>query len=74
MSQEPINYEAVLADLERQKAGIETAIAALRGMNLGGGSGATQSSLGAGRTVDPLDIPSDTFFGLSIAEAVTRAL
>lgn len=77
MDTEPINYEAVIADLEAKKAHIESTISALRaisglgnlgtpiptGPGSGGGSGA-----GNGR------IASDAFFGKSIPEAAVMHL
>lgn len=71
MDTEPINYEAVIADLEAKKAHIESTIAALRAIsglgNLGApppaGPGGGGSGVGNGR------IASDAFFGKSIPEA-----
>lgn len=70
MSTEPINYEAVIADLEAKKAHIESTIAALRAIsglgNLGsvpppGGSG---GPMGNGGKIAP-----DAFLGKSIPDA-----
>jgi len=67
MSTEPINYEAVLADLEARKAQIEGAIAAIRmitsqvGSPLPGGGGST--------TVGP-----SAFLGMSIPDATKKYL
>lgn len=72
MSQEPIDYQAVLDDLERQKAGIQNAIDALRQAISGGAVGSTGAA--TSRPVDPLSIPSDAFFGLSIGEAAKKYL
>lgn len=71
--EQPINYEAVLSDLERQKAAIEKAIDALRQAMSSGTQGASAGAA-VGRPVNPLDIPSDTFFGLSIGEAAKKYL
>lgn len=70
MSSEPINYEAVIADLEAKKAHLETMIAGLRivaGMgNLGiPPSGVSRGAYGG----TDVKIASDAFFGKSIPEA-----
>jgi hypothetical protein len=70
MSTEPINYEAVIADLEAKKAHLETMIAGLRAIaglaNLG-----VPPSGGPGGMTPPSGgkIAPDAFFGKSIPEA-----
>jgi hypothetical protein len=75
MAQEPVDYEAVLTDLQSKRDSLDTAIAAIRAVltsgahvAVGGGSGA------AGRTFDPASIPDDAFFGLSIVEGAKKFL
>jgi hypothetical protein len=67
MSTEPINYEAVIADLEAKKAHLESMIAGLRAV-AGMGSLGTPPSGGPGGTQPSFDgkIASDAFFGKSI--------
>jgi hypothetical protein len=70
MSTNPIDYEAVIADLEAKKTQIESAIQAIRAIaNLG--------SLGIA-AVPPSNsiagIPSDAFLGMSIPEASKKLL
>jgi hypothetical protein len=80
MSTEPINYEAVLADLEAKKSQIEAAINVIRGMLGGtsmgtaGNTQATNATLPAnapslGQVSRPDEIPSGAFHGKSIPEA-----
>jgi hypothetical protein len=70
MSTEPINYEAVIADLEAKKAHLESMIAGLRVVAGMGNLGAPLSG-GPGGGLPPTDgkIASDAFFGKSIPEA-----
>jgi hypothetical protein len=77
VSQEPpINYEAVLNDLERQKADIQNIQKAIDALRLIMSLGTLIGPAGAptARPLDPQDIPSDAFFGLSIGEAAKKYL
>ena len=75
MSQEPIDYEAVLLDLEAKRAAIEAAIAAVRlAVSTGAQVAMGSSATGATRPIDPTSIPGDAFFGLSIGEAAKKYL
>jgi hypothetical protein len=74
VSQEPINYEVVLNDLERQKAAIENAIAALRQAMIALGGQLSAGSAASELPIDPFKIPGDAFFGMSIGEAAKKYL
>lgn len=74
----PIDYAAVLADLEAKRAQIDAAIAVIRPLALGGG-------LPAGAAITPgtgavninsqaAELREDTFFNLSIPEATKKYL
>jgi hypothetical protein len=70
MGTEPINYEAVIEDLEAKKAHLETMIAGLR--SLAGMTGLGTMPPGAGPGSGPSAngrIAADAFFGKSIPEA-----
>jgi hypothetical protein len=68
-----IDYEAVLVDLEGKRDALEAAIAAVRTiMQMGAHIGVAVA--GAGRQVDPQNLPNDAFFGLSIGEAAKKYL
>ena len=68
-----INYEAVLADLEQRRASIEIAIDVIQQL-IGQGitSGPSIGLSEAGATEG--SIPSDFFFGMSIADATRKYL
>ena len=73
MSTEPINYEAVIADLEAKKAQLEATITMLRAL---GGLGAISAPppSGGGGVATSTHIASDAFFGKSIPEAAVTIL
>ena len=72
MSDQPINYEAVLADLEARKAQIESAIAGIRVML---GQSGTSPSGGPGGGGYVGGTPAhDAFIGMSIPEAAKKHL
>jgi hypothetical protein len=73
MSDQPINYEAVLADLETKKAQIEAAIAGIRTLlGQASGSGPTGGPGGGGYVGGA---PAhDAFIGMSIPEAAKKHL
>lgn len=72
MSTEPINYEAVIADLEAKIAQLQSAVAAIRAIaSIGGLSPANP------QTPPPTpagSIPSDAFLGMSITDATKKLL
>lgn len=70
MSTEPINYDAVIADLEAKKAHLESTIAALRAIaGLGNlGMNPTPNGPGSGAS-DNGKIAPDAFLGKSIPDA-----
>jgi len=71
MSDQPINYEAVLADLKARRSQLDSAIAAIEGITgqIGGPSGGP----GGGTYVGGM--PShDAFIGMSIPEAAKKHL
>ena len=68
MSTEPINYEAVLADLEARKAQLESAIAAIKMIGAQGG-GLGPNGGGGSTTVGPSD-----YLAMSIPEATKKYL
>ena len=74
MSDQPINYEAVLADLEARKAQLEATIAGIRllvgqpGIGPGGGPTSGGSSYSGGAPAH------DAFIGMSIPEAAKKHL
>jgi hypothetical protein len=77
MSTEPINYEAVIADLEAKKAHIESTIAALRvisGMSGLGIAPPPGSPLGGGSAITGTKPAADAFLGKSIPEAAKMYL
>lgn len=77
MATPPIDYEAVLADLESKKAHLESAIAAIRaiaGMSgLGGSPNPNTPGGGGGGVVNGKPAP-DAFLGKSIPEAARMTL
>jgi hypothetical protein len=66
MSTEPVNYEAVLADLEAKKAQIDAAIAAIRAL---AGIGTASPNQGASQGLEP-----HSFLGMSIPDATKKYL
>jgi hypothetical protein len=66
MSTEPVNYDAVLADLEARKAQLEAAIAAIKMIAAQGGTAGPHSS---GPNVGP-----SAYLGISIADAAKMHL
>jgi hypothetical protein len=73
MSDQPINYEAVLADLEARKAQIEAAISGVRLMLGQAVSGPTGGPTGGGS--HSWGVPAhDAFIGMSIPEAAKKHL
>ncbi len=72
-STEPIDYEAVLGDLEAKRAALDGAIVAIRQMLAAGANSGTAGGVTV-RQVDPENIPNDAFFGLSIGEAAKKYL
>jgi hypothetical protein len=76
MGTQPIDYEAVIADLESKKAHIETMIAGMRviaGMGGLGGPTAPSNPTGGGSIVNGKPAP-DAFLGKSIPEAAKMYL
>jgi hypothetical protein len=73
MSTEPINYEAVIADLEAKKAQLDATINMLRAL---GGLGAIGSPTptGGGSPNTGGNFASDAFFGKSIPDATVTIL
>lgn len=73
MSDQPINYEAVLADLEARKAQLEAAISGIRLMlgQPGTGPGGGPSGGGSYSGMTPAH---DAFIGMSIPEAAKKHL
>jgi hypothetical protein len=80
---QPINIDAVIADLEVKKAAIENAIQALKALYPTGGDASLSAILGpvsptggsATVAVAPENIPDGAFFGMrSIAEAAKKYL
>src|SRR4051812_35637611 len=72
MAQEPVNYEAVLADLPAKRDSLDAAIAAieqLKGVGQMSGDGGAPA-----KPIDPSSIPDDAFFGLSVVEATKKYL
>src|SRR5437588_11912346 len=72
MSDQPINYEAVLADLETRKAQIEAAIAGIKVMLGQSGAGPTGPTGGGAYT--GMTPAHDAFIGMSIPEAAKKHL
>jgi hypothetical protein len=74
---QPLDIEAVVADLEAKKAAIDNAIQALRALYPAGADGAALSAIAGvvARPVEPDKIPSDAFFGMrSIGDAARKYL
>lgn len=73
MSDQPINYEAVLADLEARKAQIEAAIAGIRLILGQSGTGPTGPN-GGGSGYSGGVPAHDAFIGMSIPDAAKKHL
>jgi hypothetical protein len=69
MSTEPINYEAVIEDLEAKKTQLDATITMLRALSGLGTLGITPPSSPSGGGNGGTRIASDAFFGKSIPEA-----
>jgi hypothetical protein len=72
-SPEPIDYTAVLGDLESKRSALDAAITAIRQVLAVGANVSAAGSVVA-RHVDPENLPSDVFFGLSVGEAAKKYL
>lgn len=72
MSDQPINYEAVLADLETRKAQLEAAISGIR--LILGQSGTNPSGPSGGGSYSGMTPAHDAFIGMSIPEAAKKHL
>jgi len=73
MSDQPINYEAVLADLEARKAQIEAAIVGIR-LVMGQSSAGPSGPTGGGSPYAGSTPAHDAFIGMSIPEAAKKYL
>jgi len=73
MSTEPINYEAVIADLEAKKAQLEATISMLRALGGLGSIGSAPTPSGGGAPTGG-HFASDAFFGKSIPDAAVTIL
>jgi hypothetical protein len=74
MSDQPINYEAVLADLEARKTQLEAAISGIRLMLGQSGPGPTGGPSGGGGSYNGMTPAHDAFIGMSIPEAAKKHL
>jgi len=75
MSDQPINYEAMLADLEAKKAQIDAAIAGIRlAMAMGGAPIPPGGGGGGGGGTFSAAPAHDAFIGMSIPEAAKKHL
>lgn len=73
MSDQPINYEAVLADLENRKAQIEAAIAGIR-LVMGQPGTSPSGGPSGGGSYNGATPAHDAFIGMSIPEAAKKHL
>ena len=73
MSDQGINYEAVLADLEARKAQLDSAIAAIRGI-MGQPIGSGPGTPGGGSSYSGGAPAHDAFIGMSIPDAAKKHL
>jgi hypothetical protein len=73
MSDQPINYEAVLADLEARKAQMESAINAIK-LILGQPGGLAPTPGGGGSSYSGSAPAHDAFIGMSIPDAAKKHL
>jgi len=72
-----IDYAAVLADMEAKRAALDSAIAGIRQwLSLGGGSEESQGTptVPSEKKPEPPEVKFDTFFGLSIPDAIRKFL
>jgi DNA-directed RNA polymerase delta subunit len=72
-----IDYTAVLADMEAKRTALDSAIAGIRQwLSLGGGSEDTSGATSpqAANRLDSPEVKFDTFFGLSIPDAIRKFL
>lgn len=67
MSEEKIDYEAVLADLIRKRDALNAAIAAIEQMT--GHPDSANVTKSGGKKSEPTEVRSDTFFGMKFPEA-----
>jgi hypothetical protein len=78
MAPEPVDYDAVLQDLEGKRAALDAAITALRyALNMGATATLNGGAAGAPvatKAIDPANIRDDAFFGMSIGDAAKRYL
>lgn len=74
MGDQPINYEAVLADLEARKAQIESAIAGIRLILGQTGTSPSGGPSGGGTGYTGSTPAHDAFIGMSIPEAAKKHL
>jgi hypothetical protein len=73
MSDQPINYDAVLADLKARRSQLDSAIAAIEGIT--GQTGSNPSGPGGGGSYLVATTPAhDAFIGMSIPEAAKKHL
>jgi hypothetical protein len=74
IEKQSIDYEAVLADLEERRSGLDSAIAAIKQIiqqgSASGISPATSSHIG----INGQNIPGDAFFQMSIVDATKETI
>lgn len=74
---EPVDYQAVVADLKARRARLDQLIAAFEALVLGQGDVPELEPLSAGSgasSIPPMSIHPDTFFGLSMIDAAKKFL
>lgn len=70
-----VDYAAVLADLKAKRAALDTAISAIEQMSgISGGVAPATAPLAGSKVVDPIRIESDTFFNMTVPDAVRKYL
>ncbi len=74
MSTEPINYEAVIADLEAKKAQLEATITMLRALGGLGAIGTPTPTGGGAAAAAGGNFAADAFMGKSIPDAAVTIL
>src|SRR5579862_832531 len=75
MAHESIDYSMVLADLETKKSAIDAAMIAVRQiLNLGADQQAGSAGAAIQRREQPTEIATDSFFGMTIPDAVKKCL